>query len=642
MNSENQSFNITEGESYQEVRMNEHKFPWWILLLLLPLILLIPMERNLLMKFVDAEYGMPVSATDNQILFQNIKTFGGHVDSLYTGVTDEEGRADTITVREPLWHWLFGGSGDSVYVTIDNGCAGLVNAPICYNDFVKDEYKEIKLTTKKKESPMIVVDKDNGEPLPGATVEVTIFHADGSKESITLTADEAGQIVIPMNPICDNVSLKASKQYYKDETLESKINDINENQKIELEPLKESIKVLVRDAKTRELIPGATVTLYLDGNRHGDDLTTNINGTILAHFDDLRINLQVKLEASKAGYKPNTLEGYTVEQFAALDDEQRTIYLEPIAKRIEFINTDGNRRLPGVKNVITVNGQSVPDEMSNANGTFSVMLVDSDIISIVSSKPGYGTNSVKVNNKKASELTTQDSRTIPLTINRLVFIDTDGTNRLPGVSNVVTINGRPGGTKTSNGSGEFTIDGLADTDVVSIVASKAGYNSNSTKVNNKKVSDMPTQPDRTIPLSKIPAPPPPPPPSDMEGQSGDLRINLKWNNHTDLDLHVIDPCGNKIYYSKKSASCGSGTGTLDVDSNAGTPYRSNPQENCYWLSPQPGVYKVMVDYYSERDVISKPPVDFTITIVYKGVTKKYTGTVNRVKQKVEVTRFVVD
>ena len=75
-----------------------------------------------------------------------------------------------------------------------------------------------------------------------------------------------------------------------------------------------------------------------------------------------------------------------------------------------------------------------------------------------------------------------------------------------------------------------------------------------------------------------------------KGESGDLRINLQWYCKTDLDLHVIDPCGNEIYFSKRKATCHGGTGILDNDISK----TSRPQEQIYWHKPSPGTYTVKV------------------------------------------------
>ncbi len=401
------------------VRM-KRQFPWWILLFLL-LLLLLPMERQLMLKFVEGDSDMPVALTPATMKYQDISTLGSHTDTTIACTTSDQGMADTITVHEPLWHWLFAGSGDSVYVSINSGCAALQDSAICYNDFPKDEPMVLKLGTLYKDVVLKIVDQENREPLPDTQVDVELIHTNGTSNQMSLVSDVAGQIEIPHCAVCDKIHLKASKEYY--ENREDTINAITAvvGDELELKPLKESIIVFVKDKRTRQPIPGATVTLdILNGNsQNQQELTSNVNGVILAKFDNLRLTWRIKLKGSKAGYKDGYIDEYTVEAFAQLDEEGRTIYLEPIAQTITFINTDGANRLPGVKNVITVDGQQRQNpEYSNSNGEFTVTNVfGSSVISIVASKPGYTTNSTKVKNKQLADLNTQDSRTIPLTKN---------------------------------------------------------------------------------------------------------------------------------------------------------------------------------------------------------------------------------
>ena len=417
MKSDTITFISQSGNDSVNVQL-KRQFPWWIFLLL-PLLLLLPMEREFQMKFVEGELNTPVALTPTDIKYQNIKTFGSHADSAFVSTTNEQGLSDTITVHEPLWHWLFAGSGDSVYVSIDNECTNLDSA-FCYNDFPKDEPLIAKLATKYKDVVLKIVDQENHEPLPDTDVDVEIIHQDGKSDKTKLKSDVAGQIEIHHCAVCDQIHYKASKQYYKDteDTIAASSSIIGDE--IELVPLKESIRVFVKDKRTRQPIPGASVTLEIIGGQSAGqlvELTSNINGVILAQFDNLRLTWKIKLTGHKDGYRDGFIDEYTVDKFAKLDQESRTIYLDPIEQTLTFINTDGANRLPGVKNVITVDGQVRQNpEYSNSNGEFTVANVyGNSVISIVASKPGYSTNSTKVKNKKFSDLNTQDSRTIPLT-----------------------------------------------------------------------------------------------------------------------------------------------------------------------------------------------------------------------------------
>lgn len=104
------------------------------------------------------------------------------------------------------------------------------------------------------------------------------------------------------------------------------------------------------------------------------------------------------------------------------------------------------------------------------------------------------------------------------------------------------------------------------------------------------------------PAQAAAAPPPSPPPSrDAEraqrrgGKTGKLQIILAWDDRNDLDLHVLCPDQEHIFFGHRRG-CG---GVLDVDANANTRNTtSTPVENVYWAEPGPGTYKVVVDPFA--------------------------------------------
>lgn len=76
-----------------------------------------------------------------------------------------------------------------------------------------------------------------------------------------------------------------------------------------------------------------------------------------------------------------------------------------------------------------------------------------------------------------------------------------------------------------------------------------------------------------------------------------MRISLAWSNYDDLDLHVIEPSGNHIYYGNKC-------GMLDVDMNAGSGRTRSPVENTRWVrTPRDGQYRVFVHQFCRREAV---------------------------------------
>ena len=102
--------------------------------------------------------------------------------------------------------------------------------------------------------------------------------------------------------------------------------------------------------------------------------------------------------------------------------------------------------------------------------------------------------------------------------------------------------------------------------------------------------------------------------TELLGNGGKFRINLAWKTTDDLDLHLITPDRQEIYYSNKNVECAGCHGHLDVDANASTPYTSNPQENIFWDDKAPtGEYEIVVELFSYRSNADSIP--FVVTII---------------------------
>lgn len=129
---------------------------------------------------------------------------------------------------------------------------------------------------------------------------------------------------------------------------------------------------------------------------------------------------------------------------------------------------------------------------------------------------------------------------------------------------------------------------------------------------------------------------------ELQGKSGEVRVNLKWNTRDDLDLVVRDPGGNEIKYNNKIGRYNGYEGRLDVDANVNDrAIKANPQENIYWENAATGKYQVYVVYYTKRNDGGK--VDYTITTVIRGEVKENKGTLNYSpsKEKQFITEFII-
>lgn len=103
--------------------------------------------------------------------------------------------------------------------------------------------------------------------------------------------------------------------------------------------------------------------------------------------------------------------------------------------------------------------------------------------------------------------------------------------------------------------------------------------------------------------------------------SGDWCNRLAWYNYDDLDFHMKEPKGNKIYFGNKGPSpCG---GQLDVDMNAGGTHTRKPVENIFYQDKrrmQEGKYSLQVHNYNRRESID---VGFEVEMDWLGTIHRF-------------------
>ena len=116
--------------------------------------------------------------------------------------------------------------------------------------------------------------------------------------------------------------------------------------------------------------------------------------------------------------------------------------------------------------------------------------------------------------------------------------------------------------------------------------------------------------------------------SQAGAEAGAIEIALIWNTTDDLDLHCVDPEGNRIYWfgPRKKSPTG---GWLDVDQNAKEPYVNNPVEHIRWQEGQfpNGDYKVFVHYFANRDG-NPSTIPFTVALKAGGTVKEFKGNIS--------------
>ena len=103
--------------------------------------------------------------------------------------------------------------------------------------------------------------------------------------------------------------------------------------------------------------------------------------------------------------------------------------------------------------------------------------------------------------------------------------------------------------------------------------------------------------------------------------TGDVKVALNFDMDVDVDLHVVDPSGEDVYYGNKTSASG---GNLDLDSNAGCSIDHVNNENVFWAagSAPHGPYTVRVDYY---DACQTGTVNYVVTVHNGNQVDTYTG-----------------
>ena len=129
---------------------------------------------------------------------------------------------------------------------------------------------------------------------------------------------------------------------------------------------------------------------------------------------------------------------------------------------------------------------------------------------------------------------------------------------------------------------------------------------------------------------------------DVAGaELGALTISLMWNTKEDLDLHVINPNGDRIWYKKRKDKS---TGELDVDMNAaedGAPCRltREPVENVYWQDPLTGRYEIVINSFENNPDDDDHAPDYVVRVKQPGNMTFYRGRPDRETGKAEYGRL---
>jgi hypothetical protein len=114
--------------------------------------------------------------------------------------------------------------------------------------------------------------------------------------------------------------------------------------------------------------------------------------------------------------------------------------------------------------------------------------------------------------------------------------------------------------------------------------------------------------------------------------TGDVQFSISWDAQNDVDLHVIDPSGEEVYYANRTSASG---GTLDLDSNPACSIDGKRNENITWpVAGAPrGDYQLIVKLYSACNL---PRTRYVVTVRRNGLpTEVFAGEFNTLSPAVD-------
>lgn len=217
------NYTITEQQDTLEVMMQKSKFPWWILLLLIPLVLLIPIKRDFLCEIVETG-NIPMAQVPVSFRCNDVGIFGSR--TLHTGAdtTGNDGRCAMRDVSEPLWFYLFVDS-DTLYTSTLNDCPRLEDFAVRYKEFHRCQYLRMEAHVEMVSGTFSVINRRTGDPLPDAKVQVVITIG-GNANTQNYMSDANGKLTLSNLSSCASISLIASKEGFIPDTIIAPIAEL--------------------------------------------------------------------------------------------------------------------------------------------------------------------------------------------------------------------------------------------------------------------------------------------------------------------------------------------------------------------------------------------------------------------------------
>lgn len=506
-----QSIRIDKKLKYKEeqdrysLQLCHVRRPWWVLLLLLPLLLFIKCSKDITVSCVEPIGKLPVENLpvkmeyQSHFLWNDGKFFTSDTIRLIQH-TDSLGKTVFKDLPCSVFSYVFYCLQKVSFTAVDDCHVALDER----RNFHYRWHITLDMEPRLEDLHVQLLDKETGDILPDGILIYKYIEL-GEEKTDSAHADAAGIATLSQMRYCSVMTELKGTCYgyadtmYVDIPCQSLLN-ANDSTALRLRPIKERFTFFVKNKETKQPIPDALckVSLTHPGkSKHVEkrEVRTSIDGQGLAVYDKAFILSTMAITASKQHYKDGQLEGgpWTVEVFNRQNDSIRTIWLEPEPYLEEFVNIDSitGKPIPGVTNVIKVidHDGTVTEttEMSNSNGVFPVWAKEDAKVEVFSTKAPSYKKKISIYSKYKDIKEEEKKIKMQPVLETLKFrtVREEKPNvLLPKCT--LTITGSESGLliPTNSGNGEFSVT-MRKYEYLSIVASRKGYKTNRTKVQNR-------------------------------------------------------------------------------------------------------------------------------------------------------------
>lgn len=280
------------------------KFPWWILLLLLPLLLLIKCKKDITVTCVEEDSGMavpniPVDMAYTSHFLWDKGTFFYNEDIMRTQNTDKDGKTTFKDLPCSVFSYIFYILSDITFDT-RNECVAAIGER---RNFHLSRNVTLNMTTRYENLHIKLIDEEKGFPLPEGSITYK-YKDNGKDRQESVKADVNGIVTIPHIRYCSEVDVMQGCCYGYEDKQWTKVNvrEIVDNNPAEM-PLKPIYQTLdfhtIDDCQV--LLPGCSL-----------DITGSVSGKLTppesgdGNFNvTIRMAENLSIVASKLGFHKN-------------------------------------------------------------------------------------------------------------------------------------------------------------------------------------------------------------------------------------------------------------------------------------------------------------------------------------------------